>query len=152
MGCADWTAGSPSSWAAHRESARRRRAGSARGRPRGRRRHRGRRRAADRDRIVAAGGTAIAVAFDLADPASVADAVRHRRDTYGGVDASSRSARTWATLAADTDVVDIELDLWDRVMAVNLRGYVCAMKYAIPAHLARRRRHREHVVGRRVPG
>ena len=40
-------------------------------------------------------------------------------------------------IRADTDVVDIDFDVWDRVMAVNLRGYVAAMKYAIPAMLGR---------------
>ena len=40
-----------------------------------------------------------------------------------------------STLSADTDVVAIDLDVWDRVMAVNLRGYVCAMQQAIPLML-----------------
>ena len=42
-----------------------------------------------------------------------------------------------AALRGDSDVVDIDLDLWDRVMAVNLRGYVAAMKSAIPLMLER---------------
>ena len=40
-------------------------------------------------------------------------------------------------LRADTDIVDIDLDVWDRVMSVNLRGYVATMKHAIPRLLAR---------------
>ena len=40
-------------------------------------------------------------------------------------------------IRADTDVVDIDLDVWDRVMAVNLRGYVAVMKHAIPRMLER---------------
>jgi len=42
-----------------------------------------------------------------------------------------------SAIRGDSDVVDIDLDLWDRVMTVNLRGYVAAMKYAIPQMLAR---------------
>jgi NAD(P)-dependent dehydrogenase (short-subunit alcohol dehydrogenase family) len=42
-----------------------------------------------------------------------------------------------STIRADTDVVDIDFDVWDRVMTVNLRGYVAAMKYVIP-HMLRR--------------
>ena len=42
-----------------------------------------------------------------------------------------------AALRGDSDVVDIDLDLWDRVMTVNLRGYVAAMKYTIPHLLDR---------------
>src|ERR1700684_2974293 len=40
-------------------------------------------------------------------------------------------------LRADTDIVDIDLDVWDRVMSVNLRGYVATMKHAIPRLLDR---------------
>lgn len=32
---------------------------------------------------------------------------------------------------ADTDVADIDLEVWDHVMTVNLRGYVATMKRAI---------------------
>jgi NAD(P)-dependent dehydrogenase (short-subunit alcohol dehydrogenase family) len=86
--------------------------------------------------IVAAGGTATHVAFDLADPASVADLIRTAATTYEGVDLMFNVGADMGTIRADTDVVDIDLGIWDRVMAVNLRGYVAAMKYAIPHMLA----------------
>ncbi len=35
----------------------------------------------------------------------------------------------------DTTAVDITFETWDRVMAVNLRGYLAGCKYAIPAML-----------------
>lgn len=89
------------------------------------------------DRIVGAGGIATAVAFDLSDPASVAELVATAAATYGGVDALFTVGADMGALRADSDVVDIEFDLWDRVMAVNLRGYVAAMKYAIPQLLSR---------------
>jgi NAD(P)-dependent dehydrogenase (short-subunit alcohol dehydrogenase family) len=89
------------------------------------------------DRIVADGGIATAVAFDLADPASVAELVATAAATHGGVDALFTVGADMGALRADSDVVDIEFDLWDRVMAVNLRGYVAAMKYVIPQMLSR---------------
>jgi NAD(P)-dependent dehydrogenase (short-subunit alcohol dehydrogenase family) len=89
------------------------------------------------DRIVGAGGIATAVAFDLADPASVAKLVATAAATYGGVDALFTVGADMGALRTDSDVVDTEFDLWDRVMAVNLRGYVAAMKYAIPQLLSR---------------
>jgi NAD(P)-dependent dehydrogenase (short-subunit alcohol dehydrogenase family) len=89
------------------------------------------------DGIVGAGGIATAVAFDLADPASVAELVATSAATYGGVDALFTVGADMGALRADSDVVDIEFDLWDRVMTVNLRGYVAAMKYAIPQLLSR---------------
>lgn len=89
------------------------------------------------DEITAGGGTAAAVAFDLADPESVAGLFEAAADVYGGVDAVFNVGADMAALRGDSDVVDIDLDLWDRVMAVNLRGYVAAMKAAIPLILAR---------------
>jgi NAD(P)-dependent dehydrogenase (short-subunit alcohol dehydrogenase family) len=89
------------------------------------------------DNIVAAGGTATAVAFDLADPDSVGELMRAAESTYGGIDGLFNVGADMSTLRADSDVVDIDLDVWDRVMAVNLRGYVAAMKHAIPRLLDR---------------
>jgi NAD(P)-dependent dehydrogenase (short-subunit alcohol dehydrogenase family) len=88
-------------------------------------------------RIVAAGGTATHVTFDLSDTASVADLIHSATMTYGGVDLLFNVGADMSTLRADTDVVDIDFGVWDRVMAVSLRGYVAAMKYAIPAMLRR---------------
>jgi NAD(P)-dependent dehydrogenase (short-subunit alcohol dehydrogenase family) len=87
------------------------------------------------DRIVEAGGAAMPVAFDLSDTASVADLIRGATTTYDGVDLLFNVGADMTTLRADTDVVDIDFDVWDRVMAVSLRGYLAAMKYAIPVML-----------------
>ena len=89
------------------------------------------------ERVAAAGGTAAHVSFDLADPGSVSGLIDAAATTYGGVDLLFNVGADMSTIRADTDVVDIEFDVWDRVMAVNLRGYVAAMKYAIPAMLER---------------
>jgi NAD(P)-dependent dehydrogenase (short-subunit alcohol dehydrogenase family) len=89
------------------------------------------------DRIIVAGGTASAVGFDLADPESVAALLDTAAATYGGVDAVFAVGADMGAIRVDTDVVDIDLEVWDRVMAVNLRGYVAIMKYAIPHLLSR---------------
>ncbi|CAN5510805.1 glucose 1-dehydrogenase [soil metagenome] len=89
------------------------------------------------DRIVTDGGSATAVTFDLADPASVAALIDTAVETYGGIDALFTVGADMGALRSDSDVVDIEFDLWDRVMSVNLRGYVATMKYAIPHLLSR---------------
>ncbi|MET0896464.1 MAG: SDR family oxidoreductase [Mycobacterium sp.] len=89
------------------------------------------------DQISTEGGEAMGTAFDLADPASVARLIAAADEAYGGVDALFTVGADMGTLSMDTDVVDIDFDIWDRVMTVSLRGYLAAMKYAIPKMLAR---------------
>jgi NAD(P)-dependent dehydrogenase (short-subunit alcohol dehydrogenase family) len=89
------------------------------------------------ERIVAAGGAATAVAFDLADPDSVSGLIDRAASIHGGIDAMFNVGADMTTIRADTDIVDIDLDVWDRVMTVNLRGYVAAMKHALPRMLSR---------------
>jgi NAD(P)-dependent dehydrogenase (short-subunit alcohol dehydrogenase family) len=84
------------------------------------------------EEITTAGGTATAVGFDLAHPDSVAALLETTATTYGGIDAVFAVGADMGAIRADTDVVDIDFGVWDRVMAVNLRGYVSVMKYAIP--------------------
>jgi NAD(P)-dependent dehydrogenase (short-subunit alcohol dehydrogenase family) len=85
--------------------------------------------------IRANGGQASEFPCDLSDPTSIGALFTAAMDTFGGVDATFNVGADMSTIAADTDVVDIDLDVWDRVMSVNLRGYVCAMKQAIPLML-----------------
>jgi NAD(P)-dependent dehydrogenase (short-subunit alcohol dehydrogenase family) len=40
-------------------------------------------------------------------------------------------------MIGDTDVVDIDLALWDQIFAVNVRGFALTSRYAIPAMLER---------------
>lgn len=87
--------------------------------------------------IRAAGGSATAVAFDLADPDSVRALIDAAVGAFGGVDLVFNVGSDMSTLRGDTDVVDIEFAVWDRTIAVTLRGYVASMKYAIPVMLSR---------------
>lgn len=89
------------------------------------------------EEIAARGGTAAAVGFDLADPTSVARLFEAAAVAHGGTDALFNVGADMGAIRSDTDVVDIDLDVWDRVMAVNLRGYVITMKCAIPQMLSR---------------
>lgn len=88
-------------------------------------------------RISEASRIATGYGFDLADTDSVAALMNLAETTYGGVDLLFTVGADMTTLRGDTDVVDIDFALWDRVMAVSLRGYLAAMKYAVPAMLRR---------------
>jgi NAD(P)-dependent dehydrogenase (short-subunit alcohol dehydrogenase family) len=89
------------------------------------------------EQITAAGGTAAPVVFDLADPDSVRNLFDTAITTFGAVDLLFNVGADMSTLRGDTDVVDIDMAIWDRVMTVNLRGYMLAMQQAIPHMLAR---------------
>lgn len=85
------------------------------------------------DEIVAQGGQALAVACDVADSASVEAMVAQTIATYGGVDilvnnAAIYPARPW------TEITETE---WDRVFAVNIKGYYLCARAVYPSMKAR---------------
>jgi NAD(P)-dependent dehydrogenase (short-subunit alcohol dehydrogenase family) len=88
-------------------------------------------------RIVAAGGKAVAVEFDISDDASVKNLVEIAVETYGGIDCMHANAADLSLCLSDSDAVDLSLDIWDRTMAVNLRGHLLCTRHAIPALLKR---------------
>jgi NAD(P)-dependent dehydrogenase (short-subunit alcohol dehydrogenase family) len=91
--------------------------------------------------IRAAGGDAVACAVDIADEASVRAMVDFTLKTYGGVDVLHNNA---ALLAPDvmgpdtaTDILHLDLAVFDRTLAVNLRGFIVTAKYVVPEMLKR---------------
>ncbi len=81
-------------------------------------------------RIQAAGGSASHVAVDVSTEAGAARMVDHAVATFGRVDTLYNNAGIMPE--ADHSVVDTDVDTWDRVMAVNVRGVFLACKHAIP--------------------
>jgi NAD(P)-dependent dehydrogenase (short-subunit alcohol dehydrogenase family) len=77
-----------------------------------------------------AGGDATAVVADVSDEDQARRMVEHAVATYGRVDALYNNAGIMP--AADHSVVDTDVETWDRVMAVNVRGVFLGCKYAIP--------------------
>ena len=91
------------------------------------------------DRITKAGGTAIAVPFDISDEDSVRALVGAAVDTFGGVDVCHANAADLSVpvIMGDTDALSIDLAIWDRTMQVNLRGFLLCTRHAIPSMLER---------------
>jgi len=89
------------------------------------------------EKIRASGGAATAVAFDVSDDASVKHLVATAVETYGGVDCMHANAADLSLCLSDSDAVDLELDIWDKTMAINLRGHLLCTRHAIPALLKR---------------
>ncbi len=86
-------------------------------------------------RVRAAGGDATFVSCDVSDEASVREAVAATVARYGGVDVLYNNAGIMPE--ADHSVIDTSVEVWDRVMAVNVRGIFLCCKYAIPEMLKR---------------
>jgi len=89
------------------------------------------------EKIKGAGGTATAVAFDVSDDASVKHLVDTAVETYGGIDCMHANAADLSLCLSDSDAVDLSLDIWDKTMAINLRGHLLCTRHAIPALLTR---------------
>ncbi len=79
------------------------------------------------------GGTAVPCQANVATAADVARMVECARDTFGGLDALFNNA---GTLRPGT-AVDLSVEDWDLVMAVNVRSVFLGAKYAVPALAAR---------------
>ena len=95
---------------------------------------------ADIDRTRAAtaadslGDAAIAVEVDVSVEQSVRALVEAVVDRFGQIDIVHNNAAALGldVLGRDGDVVDMDVDVWDRTMAVNLRGAMLVCKHAIP--------------------
>lgn len=87
------------------------------------------------DVIVAAGGQARPVVADIADYPAVAQAVAEVESALGPVDALVNNAG-WDHLAP---FVDTSPELWDRLIAVNLRGPLNLHHRVVPGMIARGR-------------
>src|SRR5262249_34281929 len=85
--------------------------------------------------ILGGGGRAHAVALDVANPASVAEAFRIVREQAGPVDVLVNNAAQ--TLRKPWE--QIELPEWDSVMDVNVKGALLCCQAAYPDMAARQR-------------
>jgi NAD(P)-dependent dehydrogenase (short-subunit alcohol dehydrogenase family) len=83
------------------------------------------------DQITQAGGQATFVQADVSKEADAKAMVDHAVATYGRLDVIYNNAGVMPE--ADHSVTDTSVDVWDQVMAVNVRGVFLGCKYAIPA-------------------
>ncbi len=88
-------------------------------------------------RIVAAGGMAAAIRCDIGDEASVAAMVKATVGLHGGFDAIHINAADLSIIGQDLDVLEVSMDIFDRTIAVDLRGHVLCTRHALPELLRR---------------
>jgi NAD(P)-dependent dehydrogenase (short-subunit alcohol dehydrogenase family) len=80
--------------------------------------------------VEEAGGTAIGIRTDVSDESSTKEMAEIARSTYGGVDILINNAAIYFGLRPQSPL-DIEVALWDKIMAVNVKGvWLCAKAVA----------------------
>lgn len=84
------------------------------------------------DRILADGGRALAVRMDVTDPDDCDRMVAETEAAFGGLDGLVCNAALFATLPIQPHD-EIDPVLWDKVMAVNVRGPWLCSRSAVPA-------------------
>jgi NAD(P)-dependent dehydrogenase (short-subunit alcohol dehydrogenase family) len=86
--------------------------------------------------ITETGGTAAGLRCDVRDEASVGAFVARAVSEFGGVDVVDHNA-AWSHPRLDTDAVEVDLGVWQRVMDTVTRGALLLARAAVP-HMASR--------------
>jgi len=83
--------------------------------------------------VRSAGGEATFIHTDVSSETDAAAMVAAAMDRYGRLDVLYNNAGVMPE--ADHSVTDTDVDTWDQVMAINVRGVFLGCKYAIPRML-----------------
>ena len=88
--------------------------------------------------IAATGGTALALAVDLGDEASIAAMVAATVERFGRIDVlHNNAANTGAEqMMKDASLAAMEPAVWDAAFAINTRGTMLVTKHAAPHMIA----------------
>ena len=84
--------------------------------------------------VEAAGASAIAVPADVSRSGDVERYVKAAKDRFGGIDVFFNNAGIEGWVGPTTQYPE---DIFDRVIAVNLKGVFLGIKYVVPAMLER---------------
>jgi NAD(P)-dependent dehydrogenase (short-subunit alcohol dehydrogenase family) len=85
------------------------------------------------ERVAGELESAIAVQVDVSEEASVVRMIQAAAESFGGLDVLHNNATDSALNAVDTDIATLDMAVFDRLVAVNLRGQFLGCKHAIPA-------------------
>lgn len=89
------------------------------------------------DAIRTAGGDALWVATDVSEERQVQSMVETTLARYGRIDILCNNAGI-LFFEQEAPAHELSAEIWDRTMAVNLRGYWLTSKYVVPAMLRQR--------------
>ncbi|GIN37155.1 SDR family NAD(P)-dependent oxidoreductase [Heyndrickxia oleronia] len=83
------------------------------------------------ERIIHSGGEAIGIFLDASKEDSIKKAVDITAEKYGKIDVLYNNVGL-TNLQKDVDVVNMDLEEWDRLMNVNTKSVLLGSRYAIP--------------------
>jgi NAD(P)-dependent dehydrogenase (short-subunit alcohol dehydrogenase family) len=84
------------------------------------------------------GGRAHALALDLGDEASIRALLEGAVGRFGAIDVLvNNAANTFLSSTSDRPLEELEIEVWDELMRVNLRGTMLACKFVLPYLRAR---------------
>ena len=83
-----------------------------------------------------AGGDTFATFVDISDEAAVKTAVDAAVERFGGLDGALINAADLRVIMQDSDALDVDLAVFDRTIAVNLRGHLLCTRAVLPHLLA----------------
>lgn len=86
---------------------------------------------AEARKITESGGAAKGIFLDAGDEASIREAVEFTVKEFGKLDVLFNNVGV-TNLQKDLDVVNMDLDEWDRLMDVNLKSVLLGTRFAIP--------------------
>src|SRR2546428_10664827 len=89
------------------------------------------------ERVAGELGSAVVAEVDVSDESSVVRMVGTAFESFGGLDVLHNNASDASTSALDMDIVTLDMTVFDRLVAVNLKGQFMGCKHAIPQMLAR---------------
>ena len=92
---------------------------------------------AEAERVARELDSAVAAEVDVSDESSVVHMVETAVESFGGLDVLHNNASDASTNALDMDIVTLDMAIFDRLVAVNLKGQFMGCKHAIPHMLAR---------------
>ena len=82
--------------------------------------------------INASGGRALGTQVDVAEEADIQRMMTLAVDSFGHLDLLHNNAAATQDSVNDEDILTMDVAIWDRTMAVNLRGAMLGCKHAIP--------------------
>jgi NAD(P)-dependent dehydrogenase (short-subunit alcohol dehydrogenase family) len=88
------------------------------------------------EEITALHGKAVPIVVDVREEQSVAEMVDATMGGFGRLDVLNNNAADHSNIgASDGEIADLSVEVWDRIMAANLRSVMLGCKHAVPAML-----------------